>query len=97
MKKDPNDNHQHLSKFFEVYKNRLRPPQASIEKRMVECIREVTGIELQPNQIHYSVPTKTITLAIPSILKTEIKAQEEQILAHFKKVVTNRDAPVYIR
>jgi len=69
-----------IGDLFEKYKSRFRAPQATVEKACVEVIYEVTGFELTVEQVTYTVNTRTISLHVPSILKSELRFYNEKIL-----------------
>lgn len=94
MKKKPAEqNKEHLSNLLERYKKRLRPPQASVEKVVLETIEKVAGFTLEPNQLEYTVATKTIHLRVPSLLKTELKAKQADIKKELQKTLPDSDLP----
>lgn len=71
---------------FEKYKTLFKAPQATVEKECIVVVSEVTGYKLTPGQVSYTVSTRTISLRVPSILKSELKFYYSQIL----KVLENR-------
>ena len=94
MKKKPaHQNKKHLSNLLQVYKDRLRPPQASVEKQVAKVISTVVGLEISSEQVSYTVATKTIKLSVPSLLRTEIKAKEMEIRKQLKTELAARDIP----
>lgn len=92
-KKPQEHNREHVSNLLQIYRDRIKPPQASVEKEVVACIKKVTGIELQPEQVVYTVSSKTITLRVPSILKTEIKAAQEPLQACLQESLSAQSMP----
>jgi hypothetical protein len=81
---------------FEKYRKLLKPPQASVEKECLEVIGEVTGFDLSDYKITYTVSTRTISLGVPSILKTEIKFNQEKILNQLKVNLGEANCPKVI-
>lgn len=69
-----------LSDLFEKYRTRIKAPQATVEKECIQVVLEVTGFNLSLNQVTYTVSTRTISLKVPSILKTELKFHYAAIL-----------------
>lgn len=69
-----------LGDYFERYKNRFKAPQASVEKECIEVIREVSGFVLTTNQVAYTVSTRTVSLRVPSIIKSELRFHQQAIL-----------------
>ena len=74
----------HLSTLLDNFQKRFTPPQASVEKRVAEIICEVTTLQIKPEQIKYTVSTKTISLQVPSVLKSELQHQKTFILERLK-------------
>ena len=71
---------------FAKYRKLLKPPQASVEKEFVVVVKDVAGLTISDEQVHYKVSTRTIGLTVPSLIKTEIKFKEQEILHE----ITNR-------
>ncbi len=69
-----------LGDLFEKYRTRIKAPQATVEKECIQVVLEVTGFNLNLNQVTYTVSTRTISLKVPSILKTELKFHYAAIL-----------------
>jgi len=69
-----------LGDLFEKYRTRIKAPQATVEKEFIQVVLEVTGFNLSLNQVTYTVSTRTISLKVPSILKTELKFHYTAIL-----------------
>jgi hypothetical protein len=78
---------------FEKYRKLLKPPQASVEKECLETIKKVTGFDLSDYKITYTVSTKTVSLGVPSVLKTEIKFHQEKILNQLKVNLGETNCP----
>jgi len=73
-----------VSSLFEKYKQRLKPPQGSVIKEVIEVVEDITGIILENSQIKYSIHTKVISIQAPSLIKQEIKLKQDEILIHLK-------------
>lgn len=82
---------------FESYKKRLKAPQATVEKTFIEVTKEVTGFTLQKSQVSYTVSTRTISLQVPSILKSELSFQYEAILKQLEQTLGQTGCPKKIR
>jgi hypothetical protein len=74
-----------IGSLFEKYQKTLKPPQKTIEKACREVIFELTNITLTPEQVRYTVSTKTIYIQAPSILKNELKLRSQEILEALQK------------
>ena len=86
-----------LGDLFERYRTQIKAPQASVEKECVVVIQELTQFELQLSQIEYTVSTRTISLRVPSILRTEILFKKTAILDTLKARLGADNCPTYIR
>tara|TARA_B100000508_G_scaffold78473_1_gene61021 strand:- start:17717 stop:18013 length:297 start_codon:yes stop_codon:yes gene_type:complete len=82
-----------IGNLFDRYKNHFKPPQASVEKEVREVIKEITGFSLELGKINYTVSTKTISLKVPSVLKTEIMFKQEEILSSLKDKLGKDSSP----
>ncbi len=85
-----------IGDLFARYKDKFKPPQGTVEKACVESIFEITGIKLDKNNVSYTVNTKTIKLNISSLLKTEIKFKQREIIANLKQRLGGQSTPEII-
>tara|TARA_B100001989_G_C24533379_1_gene462936 strand:+ start:624 stop:920 length:297 start_codon:yes stop_codon:yes gene_type:complete len=85
-----------LGDLFQKYQDHFRPPQASIETAFIEVVKEVTDFELKPDFVNYTVSTRTIGITVPSILKTEIKFKQKDILQRLEDRLGKKSAPKII-
>lgn len=69
-----------MGELFEKYRLHIKAPQATVEKACAQAIQEVTGFAVKPDQITYTVSTKTLSVQLPSVLKSELRFQQEEIL-----------------
>lgn len=92
-KKQPQQNKEHVSNLLQVYKDRLKPPQATVERVVVQAVEQVTGFTPRVEQVTYNVATKTVSLQVPSILKTEIKANQAAIQDILEKQLSRYEVP----
>lgn len=86
----------HLSSLFDRYRKVLVPPQATVEKRVAELVCEITPFSITAEQVAYSVPTKTISLKVPSILKSELQHHKTAILGRLEGEMGKQNAPKVI-
>jgi len=82
-----------LSSLFERYKKTLVPPQSSVEKRVAEIICELTPLTIKPEQVSYSVGNKTISLQVPSIIKSELQYHKATILGRLESEMGIKNCP----
>ena len=78
---------------FEKYKKQIKPPQASVEKACSVVIKEVTGYTIDIKNITYTVSVRTVYLHIPSLLKSEIKAQHAKIIKKLEEQLGKNTTP----
>jgi hypothetical protein len=81
---------------FEKYRKNLKPPQASIEKECVRVITEVTGLDITNFKLTYTVATRTVSLQMPSIIKTEIQFHQQEILSRLQNDLGENSCPKVI-
>lgn len=85
-----------VSDLFSKYKNHFKPPQATIQKEASLAIKRVTNFDIKENQIKYTLSTKTLSLQIPSILKSELKLHYSDILEDLKTTLGEKESPKVI-
>ena len=83
----------HMSSLLESFQKRFTPPQASVEKRVAEIICEITPLTIKPEQVSYSVGSKTISLKVPSILKSELQHHKATILGRLESEMGIKNSP----
>lgn len=93
-KKDPNDSVHQLGNLLLKYKTLLKPPQASVEKECISIIKSLTGMELLPHQLSYTVSTRTLVLKTPSLIRSELMMQREVILRELRLQLGEKNAPL---
>jgi hypothetical protein len=86
-----------LGDLFERYRTRIKAPQASVEKECLVIINELTHLKLEMSHIEYTVSTRTLSLRVPSILRTEILFKKQLILDKLKAHLGADSCPTYIR
>jgi len=83
----------HVSSLFDRYRTLLVPPQASVEKRTAEIICELTPLQVTASQITYSVGSRTLSLQVPSVVKSELQRHKSAILAQLEKEMGVKNSP----
>ena len=96
MKKDPTTNKNQLGNLLLRYKQRLKPPQASVEKEAAETIAQVTGITISAQQITYTPSSRTLVLKTPSVVRSEVLFKKTEILKILKNNLGADSAPTTI-
>jgi len=97
MDKQPSSKFTQIGSLFEIYKKRLRPPQASVEEVCFEVIKEVTKFPISREWIVYTVSTRTISIQAPSILKSELAFHYDEIKKQLQDKLGTAHAPLIIR
>lgn len=85
-----------LGELFTKYKNHFTAPQTTVEKAAQIAIKEITGFDLNLNQITYTPNTRVLNLNIPSILKTELKFYYSDIIKKLKSDLGEKTSPLNI-
>jgi hypothetical protein len=86
----------HVGSLFARYQKILVPPQASVEKRFVEIVCEITPLTITKNQVAYSVSSRTISLTAPSVIKSELQHHKTAILEKLASEMGVKNAPKVI-
>lgn len=85
-----------LGDLFEKYRLRLKAPQSTVEKECVVVIREVAGFTITAAQVTYTVSTRTISLQVPSLLKSELRFHHTAILQELENRLGRDGCPKVI-
>lgn len=85
-----------LGDLFSKYQTKFRAPQASVEKACVEAILKVTNHKINEELVVFTVSTRTISLKVPSILKSEIKFKHKEILKDLEQKLGKDVSPKII-
>ncbi len=91
MAKKPHEhNSAQLGNLLSLYKKKLTPPQASVEKEFRKVVAELIGFELLETQVRYIPSSRIIYLTAPSVIKSEIRQREALILKNLKDSLGDR-------
>lgn len=82
-----------IGDLFEKYRTHLKAPQASVEKECVAVIKEVTGFDIPLEQVVYTVSSRTLSLQVPSVVKSELRFKHEIILKKLSDRLGRENAP----
>lgn len=85
-----------MGDLFLKYKTRFKPPQASVEKECIMVIKELTGFQLLPTQVVYRVNSRTISVQVPSIIKSELRFHQAAILSELEKRLGKGGCPTVL-
>jgi len=83
-----------INQLFEKYKRQLIAPQGSVKKAFCEVVHDLYGYTVKEEQLAYAVHSRTLTLKMPSTLKTELLLKKKEIIAHLKGRLGEKSAPV---
>ncbi len=86
----------HISDLFAKYRETLQPPQASVERVVRLAIATVTKISVTEHMVTYKVSERAVYLTAPSVIKSEIKRKELEILKEIEKELGKQKTPVRI-
>lgn len=73
-----------ISDLFKKYTDVLKAPQKTVVKNFIEVVQDLFGVTLRPDQCAYSVASRTLSLRISGMLKTEIILQKKKVLEHME-------------
>ena len=92
-KKPAKENGQHLGNLLARYKDRFKPPQASVVKECLDVIESVTGIVLEQKHLTYTVSTRTLVVQTSSMIRSELKTHHSAITQTLQKKLGAHNAP----
>ena len=95
-KKPAEDNRQQLGNLLARYKERFKPPQASVVKECIEVIESVSGIVLEQKHLTYTVSTRTLVVQASSMIRSELKTHHSAITLELQKRLGAHNAPKLI-
>lgn len=85
-----------ISALFEVYKKRLRAPQASVVNATIDVIEDLLGVKLTPDLFSYSPTSRILRINARGAMKSEIFLRKEEILTHLTGRLGSQSAPTTI-
>lgn len=78
---------------FEKYRRTLIAPQKTVVAAFVEVVEEVLGIRVRPEAVRYTPSSRTLFVTAGGPLKSEIKLHADEIVAHLKGRLGEKNAP----
>ncbi len=93
MKKKRGDGVVRVGDLFSKYKKILKAPQRTVIQACIDAINEVVGVTIDEQQCRYQVHSRTITIAVPSVIKTEIVLKKKLILKHMQIHLGEKNVP----
>jgi len=85
-----------IGDLFSRYKKRLKPPQLSIEKITYRVIEDVTPLKIPLKKIKYTVGTKTLSINVPSVVKSELTFYKKDILKALENELGINNSPKHL-
>ena len=82
-----------VSNLFSKYKNLLRAPQGSVITAFTETVATLFNITIKKEHCSYSPQTKTLSVKVSGMLKTEILLQKKKILQHMAEKLGEANIP----
>lgn len=82
-----------VSDLFAVYKDRLRAPQGSVIKEVVQVVEEEMGIRVDKKYFSYNVATKTVSCNATSLVRSEMKLKQKEITVALQRRLGEKNAP----
>lgn len=82
-----------VADLFEKYRRTLIAPERTVITTFVEVVEDVAGITVPPGSVTYKPSTRTLVIKGAGPLKTEIGMRRDEILAHMKGRLGERNAP----
>ena len=86
-----------VSDLFLKYKSILKAPQGTVITACIESVSEIFGHTLSKSQCRYNIHTKTLTITVSGILKSEIILRKREILQKMIEKLGTESAPKDIR
>lgn len=81
---------------FEKYRRTLIAPQRTVIVTFCEVVEEVVGYKLDPKKVKYAPHTKTLSLIGGGPLRSELHMRREELLAHMKGRLGEKNSPAAI-
>jgi len=81
-----------IKNLLERYKTILRAPQSSVIKEVVRAYI-AQGIMCDETIFAYSPTSRTVTLKVGGVQKTEMLLRKSAVLTELKKTLSDRDIP----
>lgn len=81
---------------FEKYRRTLIAPQRTVVVTFCEVVEEVMGYKLDPKRVKYTPHTKTLSIIGGGPLRSEVQMRKDELLAHMKGRLGEKNAPAAI-
>ena len=94
--KSPEENNQQIGNLLSRYKDRLKPPQASVEKVFLEAVESITGLTIDKSRVRYNVAGRTISLQVSAMIKSELKTKQTELQKYLTEKLPKDRVPTVI-
>ncbi len=85
-----------VADLFLKYKQILKAPQGSVVTAFIEVVEDLFHITLEKHQCSYSPQTKTLSLRVSGMIKSEILLQKRKILLRMAEKLGEKSTPTEI-
>lgn len=85
-----------VADLFEKYRKTLTAPQGVVVTAFQEVIFDLLGVRIEKEQCNYQVGSKTLSVQVPGMIKSEIKLQKKLILQKMAEKLGAKSAPTEI-
>ncbi len=82
-----------VSNLFSKYKNLLRAPQGSVITAFIEVVEDIFHTTLKKEHCSYSPQTKTLSVKVSGMIKTEIILKKKNILQGMAEKLGDTNIP----
>ncbi len=85
-----------INSLFDTYKKRLKAPQKVVVEAFCEVVEDLFGVTVPAERVQYKPASKTLSVAISGVLKSELKMREQEVLTHLRGRLGEKSAPTTI-
>ncbi|MEX0918283.1 MAG: hypothetical protein WDZ93_03970 [Candidatus Paceibacterota bacterium] len=85
-----------VSDLFEKYRKTLIAPQRTVIITFIEVVDEVIGIKLDQKAVRYAPASRTLSVTAGGPLKSELRLHKDELIAHMKGRLGEKNAPTTI-
>ena len=78
---------------FEKYKRTLIAPERTVVNVFCEVVEESLGYRIDPKSVKYTPHTRTLALIGKGMVRSEVQMHHDEILAHMKGRLGEKNAP----
>ena len=82
-----------VSSLFKKYTDVLKAPQGTVTQAFIDVVFDVLGVRIEKEHCTYSVSSKTLSIRVPGMIKSEITLQKKLILAKMEDKLGKKSVP----